>query len=128
MLSKVLIWRLSKRFHFKMEVLYSFRESKKFTQQLINLLSDEDYSAFQNKIIKSPQAGKVIKGSGGIRKIRWMAKGKGKSGGVRIIYYLAIQKDYIFMLDIYPKNEKEDLSPFELKTLKRLVAEWMENG
>ena len=110
------------------EILYSFRESKKFTSQLLKLMSDEDYAEFQIELIDSPQVGKVIKGSGGIRKVRWAAKGKGKSGGVRIIYYLAIRKDYIFLLDIYPKNEKEDLSPFEMKTLKKLVAEWIENG
>ena len=111
-----------------MNILYTFRESKKFTARLLKLMSDEDYAEFQIELIDLPQAGKVIKGSGGIRKIRWAAKGKGKRGGVRIIYYFAIHKDYIFLLDIYPKNEKEDLSPFEIKSLKELVAEWMENG
>ena len=81
------------------KILYSFRESRKFTAQLPELLSDEDYSELQTELIDCPTGGKVIKGSGGIRKIRWAAKNQGKRGGARVIYYLAVSKSQIFMLD-----------------------------
>src|SRR5215213_8478997 len=110
------------------KVLYSFRESKKFTAHLPELLSEEDYSELQWELIDHPESGKIIKGSGGLRKIRWSAKGRGKRGGARVIYYFATGKGEIFMLDIYAKNEKMDLSLFEIKTLKNLVLEWLENG
>jgi mRNA-degrading endonuclease RelE of RelBE toxin-antitoxin system len=111
-----------------MKILYSFRETRKFTEYLSKLLSDEDYSALQWELINNPAGGKIIKGSGGIRKIRWSAKGKGKRGGVRVIYYLAVRQDLILMLDIYAKNQKQDLSAFEVKLLNKLVAEWLQDG
>ena len=110
------------------KILYSFRESKKFTVHLPELLSDEDYSELQLELIDNPTGGQIIKSGGGIRKIRWSAKNHGKRGGARVIYYLAISRDEIFMLDIYAKNEKEDLSAFEVKFLKNLVEEWLQNG
>jgi mRNA-degrading endonuclease RelE of RelBE toxin-antitoxin system len=69
----------------------------------------------------NPQRGKVIRGSGGLRKIRWGISGKGKSGGVRIIYYWLLKKNIILMLLVYPKNEQDDLTSSQLKTLKSLV-------
>jgi hypothetical protein len=71
-----------------------------------------------------PTAGDVIKGSGGIRKIRQSAKGKGTRGGARVIYYFAAENQEIFMLDIYAKNEKEDLSVEQVQELRNLVKEW----
>ena len=111
-----------------MKNLYSFRESRNFTKRLSELLSAEEYSEFQWRLLRFPDQGKVIPNGGGIRKIRFGAKGKGKSGGARMIYYLAIGKGEIFMLGIYAKNEKVDLSPAELKVLKNLVEEWLKNG
>ena len=111
-----------------MKNLYSFRESKNFTKRLLALLSDEEYSEFQWRLLKFPDQGVVIPNGGGIRKVRFGAKGKGKSGGARMIYYLAIGNGEIFMLGIYAKNEKVDLSPAELKVLKNLVEEWLKNG
>ena len=110
------------------KILYSFRETAGFTENLKKLLSEEDYSELQWELIDNPTGGNIIKDSGGIRKIRWSAKGKGKRGGARVIYYFAVRNDAIFMLDIYAKNEKEDLSAFEIKFLRNLVREWLENG
>ena len=109
-----------------MKILYSFRELERFTERLSKLLSEEDYSVLQWELIDNPEGGTIIKASGGIRKIRWSAKGRGKRGGARVIYYLAVGKDTIFMLDIYAKNEKENLSAFEVKFLRNLVKEWLE--
>ncbi len=69
----------------------------------------------------NPEKGKIIIGSGGLRKIRWSIPGKGKSGGVRIIYYWAKAKEIILMLLMYSKNEQDDLSNKQLKMLKSLV-------
>jgi DNA-binding transcriptional regulator YiaG len=66
----------------------------------------------------------LIPKGGGLRKIRWRAKGKGKTGGVRIIYFWWVSEDQVLMLDIYPKNKKEDLSGDELKELKKEMEEW----
>lgn len=71
-----------------------------------------------------PDAGDIIKGSGGIRKIRQSAKGKGTRGGVRVIYYWAVSREQIFMLDIYAKNEQTDLTSDQIRELRKLVDEW----
>jgi hypothetical protein len=72
-------------------------------------------------LVLNPEKGRVITGSGGLRKIRCNIPGKGKSGGVRIIYYWVKRKDIILMLLIYPKNEQDNLTSVQLKTLKTLV-------
>ena len=96
-------------------------ETSVFTKRLKTLLPDEDYLRLQNEIILNPEKGKIISRSGGLRKIRWSIPGKGKSGGVRIIYYWLKTKELILMLLIYPKNEQDDLSSEQLKILKSLV-------
>ncbi len=106
------------------EILYSFRETRWFTKQVSKLLTDDEYSKLQWRLIEFPDAGDVIKASGGIRKIRQSAKGKGTRGGARVIYYFAGENQEIFMLDIYAKNEKEDLSIEQIRELKNLVEEW----
>lgn len=68
-----------------------------------------------------PEAGKIISGSGGLRKIRWAAKGRRKRGGMRVIYFWWIANDKILFLDLYPKNEKEDLAAAEVVKLRRKV-------
>ena len=68
-------------------------------------------------------AGNVIKGSGGMRKIRWRSAAKGKRGGIRAIYYWYTSEREIYLLLAYGKNEKEDLSAKELKILKNVVQE-----
>ncbi len=96
-------------------------ETSVFTRRLKILLSDEEYRLLQNEIILNPEKGKIIRSSGGLRKLRWSASGKGKSGGVRIIYYWVKPKEIILMLLIYSKNERDDLSSEQLKILKSLV-------
>ncbi|MFA6599275.1 MAG: type II toxin-antitoxin system RelE/ParE family toxin [Ignavibacteriaceae bacterium] len=96
-------------------------ETSVFTKRLKTLLPDEDYRILQNELILNPGKGKIIGGSGGLRKIRWSIPGKGKSGGVRIIYYWAGTKDIILMLLIYSKNEQDNLTDEQLKILKSLV-------
>jgi mRNA-degrading endonuclease RelE of RelBE toxin-antitoxin system len=98
-----------------------FVETPTFTRRVLSLLDDENYAALQLHLAKRPDAGDIIRGSGGLRKIRWAAKGHGKRGGVRVIYYWWIGKDRISMLFIYPKNEMDDLSAAQLKLLRQAL-------
>ena len=107
------------------KILYSFRETPSFSKQIGKLLSDEEYAGFQWLLLQVPEDGDLIQGGGGIRKIRCSAKGKGKRGGARVIYYFAVGKETIFLLDVYAKNEKSDLTLPELHRLKKIVEEWL---
>ncbi len=98
-----------------------FVETPTFTKRVLRLLNDESYGALQAHLAKRPDAGDIIRGGGGLRKIRWAAKGHGKSGGVRVIYYWWIGKERISMLFIYPKNEMDDLSQEQLKLLRQAL-------
>jgi len=99
-----------------------FIETPIFTRRLKSLLNDEEYRNLQNHLLAFPESGKIIIGSGGLRKIRWQGSSRGKSGGTRIIYYLFSKLDTILMLFIYPKKEQDDLTKEQLKILKSIVA------
>ena len=96
-------------------------ETSIFTRQVLDLLTDDQYRELQAVLINHPQAGKVIPGSGGLRKVRWRAKGQGKRGGARVIYYWVVAQEKLLMLFLYPKGERDDLSPAQLKILKDIV-------
>lgn len=96
-------------------------ETSIFTSRVLELLSDDDYRELQSILIIRPDAGPVIPGSGGLRKLRWAANGRGKRGGARIIYYWVTLQDQLLMLYIYPKNEQDNLTPDQLKALKNIV-------
>ena len=98
-------------------------ETHIFTRQVILLLSDEEYRLLQSILANRPDTGVVIPSSGGLRKMRWGMTGRGKRGGVRIIYFWAVKQERILMLLIYPKNEKDDLSQEQLKILRKIVKE-----
>ncbi len=95
-------------------------ETEVFTKQITALMSDDQYKGLQWELVHNPKKGPVIKNSGGLRKVRWKVKGSGKSGGVRIIYYL-VHEDHILMLLGYRKNQQEDLTPKQLKILKTII-------
>ncbi len=101
-----------------------FIETPVFTKRLSGLLDDDSYAAFQRQLAVRPEAGDVIEGAGGIRKIRVASQGHGKRGGSRVIYYHFSSSDQIALLLIYPKNEKDDLTPDECKILKRIIEQW----
>ena len=84
-------------------------------------MGDEEYRALQNVLVARPDAGKRIQGSGGLRKLRWSGLGKGKRGGVRIIYYWHRKKAIILMLLVFAKKERSDLTQDQLKVLKSIV-------
>jgi hypothetical protein len=107
------------------EEYLSFRESLQFTKKLKGCLTDDNYFELQEFLLANPTKGDIIPNGGGLRKIRWRAAGRGKSGGFRVIYYLATAQGYIYFLDIYAKNEKEDLSKEQLRQLSELAKKWL---
>lgn len=102
-----------------------FIETPIFTKQVKDLLSDEEYRRLQEALLLRPEAGNLIPGGGGLRKIRWRISGKGKRGGLRVIYYWDTPQDVFFMLAAYKKSKKEDLTKEQIKALCKLVEEWL---
>jgi len=98
-------------------------ETPTFSRQVLALLSDDEYRRLQVVLANRPVSGSLIKGSGGLRKIRWAIEGRGKRGGVRAIYYWAATHQRLLMLLIYSKSERDDLGPEQLKALRKIVAE-----
>lgn len=98
-------------------------ETPIFTRQVMEALSDDEYRQLQAELAQRPNRGVIIQGSGGLRKIRWAAKGHGKRGGMRLIYYWAVVQERVLMLFLYPKNERDDLSSDQLRILRKLIEE-----
>jgi mRNA-degrading endonuclease RelE of RelBE toxin-antitoxin system len=95
-----------------------FIETPIFYRRVQQYMEDEDYAEMQAYLTLQPGAGKVIQGMGGMRKLRWAGSGRGKRGGLRVIYYWWVAKDRISLLLVYPKNEQDDLTADQLKQLK----------
>ncbi len=100
-----------------------FIETPVFTKQILRLLTDDDYREFQNELCQNPEAGKRIKGGGGIRKIRWSLPNRGKSSGIRVIYFYKNAKKQVFLLFAYPKNVADNLTDEQVGQLSKLVKE-----
>jgi hypothetical protein len=101
-----------------------FIESPVFTRQLTELLTDEEYASLQRHLALYPEAGKLIQGTGGLRKLRWARGHRGKRGGVRAIYFYAVSEHQVRLLLIYGKGVKDDLSAAEKKVLRALNENW----
>ena len=100
-----------------------FIETPIFTKQILQLIDDNSYRELQNELVINPEAGKIIKGGGGIRKIRWALPNKGKSGGIRIIYFYKNANNQIYFLFAYPKNVADNLTDNQVNQLAQLVKE-----
>jgi len=98
-----------------------FIETPTFTRMVTDMLSDDEYLDLQNALVEDPGRGDLIKGGGGIRKLRHAVQGRGKSGGVRVIYYWVKDNHQIFMLVVYPKAKKDNLSDKETAILRDYV-------
>jgi mRNA-degrading endonuclease RelE of RelBE toxin-antitoxin system len=98
-------------------------ETPTFTRRVGELLPDEDYRRLQLALANRPEVGAIIRGSGGLRKMRWPGSGRGKRGGVRIIYYWAAEHAQLLMLFMFAKNERDDLTPNQLKLLQTIVED-----
>ena len=100
-----------------------FIETPTFSRLLADLLSDDEYREMQNELVDDPARGDLIKGGGGIRKLRQGVQGRGKSGGVRVIYYWIKDDHLIYLLVVYPKSKKDDLTDKETAILRDFVKE-----
>jgi hypothetical protein len=100
-----------------------FVEAPAFTKFVRNYLEDDDYSALQRYLEQNPQAGDLIPGTGGLRKLRWRDRnrGKGTRGGLRVIYYYFLSDVQIWLLTIYDKSEAVDLTAAEKKLLRQAI-------
>ncbi|MEI6290884.1 MAG: type II toxin-antitoxin system RelE/ParE family toxin [Chloroflexota bacterium] len=99
-----------------------FIEASSFSKHIYEYLTDDEYSGLQSYLLQNPESGKVVPGSGGVRKVRWAMSGKGKSGGVRVIYYFKRQDDEIWLLTIYSKNEVENIPAHVLRQIAKEIG------
>jgi hypothetical protein len=99
----------------------SFIETRLFTRLVEEYLSDDEYRDLQHLLLENPEAGSVVRGSGGVRKLRWHAEGRGKRGGYRVIYFARIEHDQIWMLTMYPKNVTDDIPANVLRKIRKEI-------
>ena len=99
----------------------TFVETKLFTELELDYLSDDEYAAMQQFLVVNPEAGDVIPASGGVRKLRWGVAGRGKRGGLRVIYFLRRRNDEVWMLTLYAKNVADNIPAKVLKKIKEEI-------
>ena len=103
--------------------MFTFVETPLFTRLLSDYLSDDEYRELQSAVSAAPESGAVIPGSGGVRKLRWSMSGRGKRGGLRVIYYLRIGREEIWMLTLYPKNVTDDIPAHILRKIREEIED-----
>ncbi len=101
-----------------------FIETSLFTKLIAEILSEDEYVGLQQFILKQPDGGRIIPGSGGVRKIRWGKEGSGKRGGIRVVYYWKKSDDEVWMLTVYEKSKQENIPGHILKK----IAEEIKNA
>jgi len=101
--------------------MFNFIETQLFSKLVRDYLTDDEYGRLQLALSDNPELGAVIKGSGGVRKVRWAAEGRGKRGGVRVIYFVCRPKGMIWMLTIYPKNVTDSIPGYTLKQIREEI-------
>ena len=98
-----------------------FIETTAFSRLRENYLDDRQFHLLQLYLMEFPDAGNIVRGSGGVRKLRWGSSGLGKRGGLRIIYYWITKDEQILFLTVYRKNEAADISTDTLKEMRKIV-------
>lgn len=94
-------------------------ETSIYTEDITKLLSDDEYQELQKFLVEHPKSGDIIRGSKGLRKLRWKLKNKGKSGGIRNIYYYFEEEYTLYMIYVYEKSKTEDLTPKQIELLRK---------
>ena len=107
---------------------YVFFETPLFTRLLPSYLDDEEYRAVQNVLMRQPEEGDLMPGTGGFRKLRWRdrRRRKGRRGGLRVIYYVVVADKQIWLFTIYDKDETEDLTARQCRLLRNAIHEELE--
>lgn len=101
----------------------TFIQTHEFVKNWVRLgLTDDDLRRLELEILKNPKAGKVIEGTGSLRKLRFASEGKGKSGSARVCYVDFVVKETVYLITVYPKNEKDNLSKAECNNIKKLIG------
>ena len=103
--------------------MFTFVEAPLFTKLVGEYLSDEEYAALQAALTENPELGDVIPGSGGVRKVRWGIRGRGKRGGVRVIYFVRHRPGVVWMLTIYAKNVAESIPGHLLRQIRKEIED-----
>ena len=100
-----------------------FIETPVFTEDVVQILTDSEYAELQAALLLQPDLGELMPGTGGLRKMRWAfpSQGRGKRGGIRIIYYWYVSDALIYLLMGYPKSKREDLSAQQKQTLRKIA-------
>ena len=101
--------------------MFEFIETPIFTKAISHYLEDDEYAKLQNYLNEQPESGVIVPGSGGVRKLRWGPKGRGKRGGLRVIYYLRSVRGELWMLTIYGKNVRENIPAHILRQMKENI-------
>lgn len=103
--------------------MFTFIETPLFTRLVLEYFSDEDYAALQAVLAANPDAGPVIRGTGGVRKLRWARPGRGKRGGFRVTYYVRSAQGVVWLLTLYPKNVRDTIAPHVLKQIREEIED-----
>ena len=98
--------------------MFTFIESSIFARYLPDYMTDDEYAELQSFMAAHPGTGDVVPGSGGVRKLRWKMAGRGKRGGIRVIYYVQLKREEIWLLTLYGKNVIENIPGHILRRLK----------
>lgn len=98
--------------------MHTFVETKLFTRLVQEYLTDQEYAQVKRSLIENPDVGSVVPGSGGVRKLRWRASGRGKRGGYRVIYFHKLTAQTFWMLTMYPKNVRDDIPTQVLRQIR----------
>ena len=101
--------------------MFEFIETPFFTKALSHYLEDDEYAKLQHYLNELPEAGAIVPGSGGVRKLRWGSEGRGKRGGLRVIYFLRSAREELWLLTIYGKNVREDIPAHLLRQIKETI-------
>ncbi|HXM80758.1 MAG TPA: type II toxin-antitoxin system RelE/ParE family toxin [Burkholderiales bacterium] len=101
--------------------MFSFIETKLFSRLLSEYLTDDEYAQLQAALADAPDRGALVPGSGGVRKLRWSQPGRGKRGGIRVVYYAKTRDGIIWMLTIYAKNEEASIPAHVLRKIKEEI-------